>query len=137
MEECRWRGRSRNCGIGWAEIAPRTSHKSSEPCSSGILSVEILRTNAHSFHEEFMHATSSPESSITTGAKPMTDAKSQRVARHWTDWVGFFVFAGLALQVVRGSGSLGIMMLPTLLHELVIAYLFLTRSRARRTLTGW
>jgi protein-S-isoprenylcysteine O-methyltransferase Ste14 len=57
--------------------------------------------------------------------------------RHWTDWVGFVAQIIFALKVVLRSGSIGVLMFPTMLHELLIAYLFMSRDRAVRTARGW
>jgi protein-S-isoprenylcysteine O-methyltransferase Ste14 len=53
--------------------------------------------------------------------------------RHWTDWAGFVGMLLLAGQLLLRSGTAGLMLLPTVLHELVVAALFLVREPARRT----
>jgi protein-S-isoprenylcysteine O-methyltransferase Ste14 len=53
--------------------------------------------------------------------------------RHWTDWAGFFGMLLFAAKVGLGSGVAGLLMIPILLHEVLIAALFLVRLPARRT----
>jgi protein-S-isoprenylcysteine O-methyltransferase Ste14 len=56
---------------------------------------------------------------------------------HWSDWVGVVAYTMLAINLWSRSRELGLLMLPSLLHELFIAAAFLTRARARRGSTGW
>jgi protein-S-isoprenylcysteine O-methyltransferase Ste14 len=57
--------------------------------------------------------------------------------RPWSDWIGLVAYTGLALLLWSQSTEWGLLMLPTICHELLVAGAFLTRSRARRTLPGW
>jgi protein-S-isoprenylcysteine O-methyltransferase Ste14 len=57
--------------------------------------------------------------------------------RHWSDWVGLVAYTTLALALWVRSRELGLLMLPSLLHELLTAAAFLTRAPARRSSTGW
>jgi protein-S-isoprenylcysteine O-methyltransferase Ste14 len=57
--------------------------------------------------------------------------------RHWSDAVGVVAYTLLAIALWSRSKELGLLMLPSLLHELIIAAAFLTRSPARQTSIGW
>ncbi len=57
--------------------------------------------------------------------------------RHWSDWVGLVAYTLLAIRLWIQSKELGLLMLPTLLHELLVALAFLTRSPARRSSSRW
>lgn len=57
--------------------------------------------------------------------------------RHWSDYVGFVFYLGFAVAIVVRSPGLGLLMLPTFLHELLIALSFLLRRPLRRELPGW
>jgi protein-S-isoprenylcysteine O-methyltransferase Ste14 len=57
--------------------------------------------------------------------------------RHWSDWVGVVAYTLMALNLLIRSKELGILMLPSLLHELLVAAAFLTRGPARRASVGW
>ena len=57
--------------------------------------------------------------------------------RHWSDWVGVVAYTTLAVTLWIRSRELGVLMLPGLLHELLVAAAFLTRAPARRGATGW
>jgi hypothetical protein len=56
--------------------------------------------------------------------------------RHWSDWIGVVAYTTLAALLWRQSARLGILMLPAVVHELIIALSFLIRPRARGTLPG-
>ena len=69
----------------------------------------------------------------------MTEAASavRPRRRHWSDAVGVVAYTLLAIALWSRSRELGLLMLPSLLHELLTAAAFLTRDPARRTSTGW
>ena len=56
---------------------------------------------------------------------------------HWSDWVGVAAYTGLAVNLWVQSKELGLLMLPSLLHELLIATAFLIRGPARRVSSRW
>ena len=60
-----------------------------------------------------------------------------RSTRHWSDWVGVVAFTAIGVNVYRQSPVLGILILPGLLQELIVAVSFLLRPRPRRTTPGW
>jgi len=57
--------------------------------------------------------------------------------RPWTDWVGLGAFSAIAVAVWRQSSEFGILILPAVLQELLVAISFLLRHRPRRTIPGW
>ena len=57
--------------------------------------------------------------------------------RHWSDWVGVVAYTALAINLWSTSRELGLLMLPGLLHELLVAVAFLIRRPARRVATHW
>jgi protein-S-isoprenylcysteine O-methyltransferase Ste14 len=56
---------------------------------------------------------------------------------HWSDWVGVVAYTTLAVNLWIRSQELGLLMLPSLLHELLIAAAFLIRGPARRGSKRW
>ena len=57
--------------------------------------------------------------------------------RQWTDWIGTAAFAALALTLFRRFPAFGLLVLPALLQEILIAISFLVRGRARAGAVGW
>jgi protein-S-isoprenylcysteine O-methyltransferase Ste14 len=56
--------------------------------------------------------------------------------RHrWSDWIGLACYTGWAIALWRGSPQLGLLMLPGIAHELLVAAAFLLRPPPRRTTT--
>ncbi|HEU0014759.1 MAG TPA: isoprenylcysteine carboxylmethyltransferase family protein [Longimicrobium sp.] len=53
------------------------------------------------------------------------------------DWAGFAAFLALACWLFATSASLGLLMLPTVLHELGISLTYLVRGRPRAVAPGW
>ncbi len=51
--------------------------------------------------------------------------------RHWSDWAGTAAFAALAVGLWRQSPEFGVLILPGLIQELLVAVSFLLRGRAR------
>jgi protein-S-isoprenylcysteine O-methyltransferase Ste14 len=52
-------------------------------------------------------------------------------SRHWSDWVGTAAFVALAFGLWRQTPEFGLLILPGLLQELLVAVSFLLRGRAR------
>lgn len=59
-----------------------------------------------------------------------------RQARSISDWIGCVLFAGFALTLPLTSGMSGLLLLPPMIYESVVAVTFLIRGRARRSLQG-
>jgi protein-S-isoprenylcysteine O-methyltransferase Ste14 len=60
-----------------------------------------------------------------------------RSNRHWTDWVGVAVFTAIGVNLYRQSPEFGILILPGILQEVLVAASFLLRPRERRAAPGW
>ena len=60
-----------------------------------------------------------------------------RATRHWTDWVGVLVFTAIGVNLWRQSPEFGLLILPALIQELIVAVSFLLRARATRAARGW
>ena len=59
-----------------------------------------------------------------------------RHTRSISDWVGCVFFAAFALTLPLTSGTTGLLLLPPMIYESVVAVTFLIRGRARRSLRG-
>lgn len=57
--------------------------------------------------------------------------------RSLADWVGFSVYLVIAINIVMKAPVIGLLMLPTLLHEVTIAVAFLIRTPLRQQSNGW
>lgn len=57
--------------------------------------------------------------------------------RHWSDWAGTLAFTAIALWLWRQSPEFGVLILPGLIQELLIAVSFLVRGRPRAGAPGW
>jgi protein-S-isoprenylcysteine O-methyltransferase Ste14 len=57
--------------------------------------------------------------------------------RHWSDWAGTLAFTAIAVGLWRQSPEFGVLILPGLVQELLIAISFLVRGRARAGMLGW
>lgn len=57
--------------------------------------------------------------------------------RHWSDWVGTAAFTAIAVGLWRQSPEFGVLMLPGLVQELLIAVSFLVRGRAVSSAPSW
>ena len=55
---------------------------------------------------------------------------------HWSDWVGVLCYTALAINIALGSRELGLLILPSLLHELLVAAAFILRGPARGAAPG-
>jgi protein-S-isoprenylcysteine O-methyltransferase Ste14 len=55
---------------------------------------------------------------------------------HWSDLVGVLCYTVLAVNIALGSRELGLLILPSLVHELLVAAAFILREPARRTAVG-
>lgn len=62
--------------------------------------------------------------------KPLT-------TRHWSDWLGTAAFTAMAVGLWRQSPEFGVLLLPGLVQELLIAASFLVRGRARSPAPSW
>lgn len=51
--------------------------------------------------------------------------------RHWSDWAGTLAFTAIAVGLWRQAPEFGVLILPGLIQELLIAVSFLVRGRAR------
>jgi protein-S-isoprenylcysteine O-methyltransferase Ste14 len=71
-----------------------------------------------------------------TGVPKAPDMKLHST-RHWTDWVGVVVFTAIGVNLYRQSPEFGILVLPGILQELVVAASFLLRPRERQAAPGW
>lgn len=60
-----------------------------------------------------------------------------RSTRHWSDWVGVVVFTAIGVNLYRQSPEFGVLILPGILQELIVAASFLLRPRSRRKIAGW
>lgn len=63
-------------------------------------------------------------------------APNVRQERSISDWAGCAFFAAFALTLPLTSGRSGLMLLPPMLYESLVAVTFLIRGRARRSLQG-
>ncbi len=54
-----------------------------------------------------------------------------------SDWVGSLFYLLLAIRIILQSPTIGVWMLPSFLHELIISVGFLTRKPLRRTAHGF
>jgi protein-S-isoprenylcysteine O-methyltransferase Ste14 len=57
--------------------------------------------------------------------------------RHWSDWVGTVAFTAIGIGLWRRSPEFGVLILPGLIQELLVAVSFLVRGKARSTAPGW
>ena len=56
--------------------------------------------------------------------------------RHWSDWAGTLAFTAIAVGLWRQAPEFGVLILPGLIQELLIAVSFLVRGRARAGAPG-
>jgi protein-S-isoprenylcysteine O-methyltransferase Ste14 len=57
--------------------------------------------------------------------------------RHWTDWIGTLAFAAIGVGLWRRSPEFGLLILPGLVQELLVAVSFLIRGRPRAGAPNW
>jgi protein-S-isoprenylcysteine O-methyltransferase Ste14 len=57
--------------------------------------------------------------------------------RQWSDWAGTLAFTAIAVGLWRQAPEFGVLILPGLIQELLIAISFLVRGRARTAAPGW
>lgn len=57
--------------------------------------------------------------------------------RHWSDWVGVVVFTAIGVRLLRQAPEVGVLLLPSILQELVVAISFLLRPRPRLGAPSW
>lgn len=67
---------------------------------------------------------------------PATATPPVRPRRTAADWAGFTLLSAFALALPLGAGKPGLLLLPPMLYELLVAATFLVRGRARRTTHG-
>jgi protein-S-isoprenylcysteine O-methyltransferase Ste14 len=60
-----------------------------------------------------------------------------RSTRHWSDWVGVAVFTAIGVNLYTQSPEFGLLIMPALVQELVVAVSFLLRPRERLGAPGW
>ena len=67
----------------------------------------------------------------------MTLVPNSNIAkRTWTDWVGFLCFSIIAVNLLVRSPQIGLLLLPTLLHEMMTAVSFIIRCPLRAEQRG-
>jgi protein-S-isoprenylcysteine O-methyltransferase Ste14 len=57
--------------------------------------------------------------------------------RQWSDWIGTAAFAAIAVTLFDRAPAFGLLVLPALLQEILIAISFLVRGRSRAGTVGW
>lgn len=57
--------------------------------------------------------------------------------RHWSDWAGTLAFTAIAVGLWRQAPEFGVLILPGLIQELLIAISFLVRGRPSAGAPGW
>jgi len=57
--------------------------------------------------------------------------------RHWSDWAGTLAFTAIAVGLWRQAPEFGVLILPGLIQELLIAVSFLVRGRPSAGAPGW
>jgi len=60
-----------------------------------------------------------------------------RSSRHWSDWVGVVAFTAIGANLYGQAPEFGILILPGILQEIVVAASFLLRPRPRLGTPGW
>ncbi|MCU1305728.1 MAG: putative protein-S-isoprenylcysteine O-methyltransferase [Acidobacteriaceae bacterium] len=64
-------------------------------------------------------------------------ASPRKQLRHWTDWAGCLLYITIAVDMVVHAPQIGILLLPSVLHELIAAASFLIRRPLARQSNGW
>jgi len=70
----------------------------------------------------------------------MTVSRTERAGsqiERLSNWVGFLFYLSVAVRIVVQSPQIGVWMLPSFLHELIIAVAFLSRQPLRRIAPGF
>jgi protein-S-isoprenylcysteine O-methyltransferase Ste14 len=62
---------------------------------------------------------------------------SVRTTRHWSDWVGLIAFTAIGVSLWRKAPEFGLLIIPGLLQELLVAISFLVRGRAIQARVKW
>jgi protein-S-isoprenylcysteine O-methyltransferase Ste14 len=57
--------------------------------------------------------------------------------RHWTDWAGTIAFTAIGIGLWQRAPEFGLLILPGLIQELLVAVSFLIRGRPSAGATGW
>ncbi len=68
----------------------------------------------------------------------MTEATLvNRKGREWSDWAGCVSMLAFTAYLMRGMSTTGILLLPTILHNFILAWAFLLRRSAKAKLTSF
>jgi protein-S-isoprenylcysteine O-methyltransferase Ste14 len=67
----------------------------------------------------------------------MTEVSQKESRRHWSDWAGSAFYVALAIDILVHAPQIGILLLPSVLHELIAATSFLVRRPLARQSKGW
>jgi protein-S-isoprenylcysteine O-methyltransferase Ste14 len=62
---------------------------------------------------------------------------TESMHRHWSDWAGCLLWLALVADTLTHSPQIGILLLPTVFHELIVAFSFLVRRPLSRQSRGW
>jgi protein-S-isoprenylcysteine O-methyltransferase Ste14 len=74
------------------------------------------------------------------GISAMTESRIEKTGsqiERLSNWVGFLFYLLVAIRIVVQSPQIGVWMLPSFLHELIIAVAFLNRQPLRRIAPGF
>lgn len=77
------------------------------------------------------------EGSAEAGSAATPAVSPRRARRPWSDFAGSAAFIALAVWLMVTAPVLSLAVIPTFAYELLFAAAFLTRGRARATLSGW
>ena len=58
-------------------------------------------------------------------------------SRDWSDWAGFVFMLAFGIYLLRRQSSINILLLPTAIHQLVLAWAFLIRRSAKAKTTSF
>jgi protein-S-isoprenylcysteine O-methyltransferase Ste14 len=73
--------------------------------------------------------------SMTAALDAAPPSCRDRTPRTAADWIGCVSFCAFAAALALSSGNIGLLLLPPMLYELLVAITFLVRCRARRVET--
>jgi protein-S-isoprenylcysteine O-methyltransferase Ste14 len=72
---------------------------------------------------------------MTAALDAASSSARARLPRTAADWIGCVTFCAFAAALALSSGNIGLLLLPPLLYELLVAITFLVRGRAKRAET--